>query len=594
MSMPDLAQQPVNVDEFREMTNGALMLAAESLGSYAALQLRNEFKALACAHSGRLLVIGERGQRADELVCGLLDVPTLAQTLHQLPRVHTTFRFSTSATMVLTTRHGETTVDLPAGSFSADDSGAGHAMLSGPLLQVDISMQSPFLSWFGVVHLPALHDPERQVSPFASFAPESLLVYVKSASAPLSGAELAFLREARVRVRRLVLVVTNVSQNPAWRDVVRVNRELLSACAAEPEEAPSIVVLREGEADIGLAELREWLEEARNDVVTPLAEAVGMVRTVAELALAGESGRASPHAAANAAAALRDAERRLSEAARGSQTWLPRMSFMFAQLRSELGERLSQSLVHTEQRNEQWIQDDVTTATEDLPRVLLAELQALERGMDDALSSSLEALTTHLLGGRSHEFSPGGVREIGAVRDVQVALVTVSRLNVDKRTEMFASLGNFGSGRQSLSLLSSTASFLTGPVALLGAAVGLGFWRIGRRSRQDAHARIQASRWLKSQIGEAGRIIRYRIDQGLNEAQMTLNLAVRDYYDRLQAEGRQSVEAAKASLVEAEGVDLRERERRASIIDRATALLEKCDALLPSSVTSPDLKLDGQ
>jgi hypothetical protein len=339
---------------------------------------------------------------------------------------------------------------------------------------------------------------------------------------------------------------------------------------------PSIVVGEQGAA--GLDELRGWLRSGEG-TGAPIIESLDLARNVAVATLTSGTGERTSSVGEEAAANLQSAEVGAAQLAHGGTTWLPRLAFEFTRVRSELGERTSQVLAQLEQRHEQWIQSDIAGAIHDLPAVLLEGLRSVSRVSDDELVSRLDAVADQFLGGRSHQFLPGGMKSHLAPPDVDVRLVDVSRMHVDPRTELFAGLGNFGSGRQSLGLVSSLATALSAPMALAGGVIGLGFWRVGRKSRQDGQARLHASRWLKIQIAEAGRVIRYRIDQGLNQGQLVLNLAVRDYYDRAGADARQSVDAARRRVAEAEAIQQQQAQAMTARTARAERLLERSETL---------------
>jgi hypothetical protein len=204
------------------------------------------------------------------------------------------------------------------------------------------------------------------------------------------------------------------------------------------------------------------------------------------------------------------------------------------------------------------------------------DLRGLQEATDRELLDRLEAISHEFLGGRIDEFLTDRVGRGSESTQGDVQLVGVSEAYRDGRAELFASLGNFGSGRQSLSLVGSVASAAAVPAALVGGVIGLGFWRLGRQSRQDSLARVQASRWLKVQLAEAGRRLRYRIDQWVNEAQLVMNLAVRDYYDRVVAESRQSVETHRRVAAEADALRQREAQQAQGLADRAQLLIDRC------------------
>jgi hypothetical protein len=307
----------------------------------------------------------------------------------------------------------------------------------------------------------------------------------------------------------------------------------------------------------------------------PETERLDLVVNVGAAVLRRGSADAAERAPDDQAVAVRAAEADAAQVLRGQATWLPRLGFELTRARSELTEQASQSLVQLEQRCDQSIQNDVAGATRDLPRRLLDELRSVQQASDVQLMSRLDAVADQFMAGRLHEFLPGGIERAIAPPDAEVRLLDVSQAHVDRRTELFAGLGNFGSGRQSLSLVGTVATAASVPVALVGGVIGLGFWRVGRQSRQDGQARVHASRWLKVQVAEAGRVVRYRIDHELNQAQLVLNLAVRDYYERAGADARQAADAARQHVAELETSERERAERVASRASRAQQLLTR-------------------
>lgn len=584
MPTPDVAARAAT--PLSTVLDDAVRFAAEGVGLRDAVRLGAELRALSTARAGRLVVLGEDGPTAARLIAALLGLPGLAATVRRLPRAHTTYRFGAQPRLVVTTRSGRQEVALGPDDSAVEDPAALMRAVDGRVLHVDVAVPAPVLRWFAVSHPPDVHRPGGSSDPLLTLTPDAVLAYVTSASVPLSAAEVEFLRRATAGGRRRsAVLLADVDGSAHRRDVAAVDAALLRGLDADAGLVIIAVGERDGAADVD--EFRGWLQEAQRDRVR-VADGVRLVRNVAAAVLAAEvdarprptGGSTSGTDPAAAATDLRLAEAAVAEVVRGSGTWLPRLGFEFTRLRSELSERTSQALVRLEQRYEQAIQSDVGNVTEELPTALLEDLRRIERAADDELVAQLEAVAQQFLGGRSPEFLPGGARASIAPPDVRVRLLDVSEMHVDRRAELFAGMGNFGSGRQSLSLVSTVATAASVPVALIGGAIGLGFWRLGRQSRLDSQGRVQASRWLKVQVAEAGRVVRYRIDQELNQAQLALNLAVRDFYERTGAEARAAVETARGRVTAAEAAHHEQAEREASRRARAQDLLDRVDALV--------------
>lgn len=594
MSTPDPTVRSAH--ELPAVLDDAVRLTAEGVGLREAVQVRGELRALSTARAGRLVVLGERGRVAVEVIAALLGMPRLATTLRELPRAHTTYRFSAGPRLIVTTHAGERQVALRPDGSTADEPASILDGLTGRVLHVDVGVPAPVLSWFAVSHPPDLHRPGTSGDPLLTLTPDAVLAYVTTSSVPLSAAEVELLRMANARVRRSAVLLTGVDSCAGWREVAAVDDALLRR--PDPDAGATAAIIAVGERDgvSDVDELRGWLQSAQRDR-TSLTDGIGLVRNVADTVLASpgdrrpRAGRGPSTEPEDLAAAVRAAETDVAQVVRASASWLPRLAFEFTRLRSELGERSSQALVQLEQRYDQAIQSDVGGVIESLPVALLDELRGIERRTDDELVPQLEAVAEQFLGGRFREFLPGGARSSIAPPDVGVRLLDVSEMHVDRRAELFAGMGNFGSGRQSLSLVSTVATAASVPVALIGSVIGLGFWKLGRQSRQDSQSRLQASRWLKVQVAEAGRVVRYRIDQELNQAQLALNLAVRDFYDRTGAEARAAVEAARTRAVAAEAAQHEQMEREASRRARAQDLLDRVGALASAQTRGPSTRV---
>jgi hypothetical protein len=552
------------------VVNEALMLAGETSGLSTALHLRSDVKALTSSLLGRLVVASESGQQAAETIVGLVGRPGLAATLARLPRVRTTYRFATNSSLTLTSDSTDLTVPLRDDGSPVAPSDLRAS--SQALLQLEVALPAPVLSWVSIVHLADLNRPGVPVDPWASLTDVTSFAYIKRAAAPLSAAEVAFLHQAGARVRRAVLLLTDAGELLGWADAAQVDQTLLGV-GLNDNAAWSVKVLPDEDPDAVRGGLMGWLG-AGCLPKGPLRETLALVRTTAAAVLATTA--TDQRVTDTATDEMRQAEAATAAAMHAAMTWLPRLGFELSRLRADMTERASRTLLQLEQKHDQAIQSDVGGVSEVLPRVLLAELHQLSAAVDDEMCARLESVAHSLLGDRFAELLPGGVRRSLAPSDVGVRLVDVSQVHLDGRTEMFANLGQFNSGRQSLTLLSSVASVMAVPVALVGGVIGLGFLRVGRQSRQDGQARVQATRWLKVQVAEAGRVLRHRIDHTLNEAQLAFNLAVREHHDRSSAETRARVEGARCQLAEAEAVGRNladEIEARAS---RARHLAERC------------------
>jgi hypothetical protein len=581
MSLSEMSVAPVSPELVATLANESLLLAAEGLGLRAAIEMKSELRSVTAARAGRVAVIGEADQGAVELIAHLVEAPRLAAALTALPRVHTTYRFGPSPSVLcLTGASGERELTLADDVGSRAQLRAVLADMPSRVLQVDVRVHAALLSWFSVTHLPDLNSVTPGKDPLSGMTPSTKLMYVKSASAPLSAVEVRLIRQARRCVGKVALVLTGADRYPGCRQVAEVDRQLLTD-PPEDTGAPVTVLMLGNEPEPELTELRCWLSPRQVvEAGAAVAEALGMVGNVAKAVRAACLADPVPAPPTTRDKELHGAEEQLARVTRESMAWLPRLGFTFTRLRSEEGERRAQALAQLEQRHEQWIQSDVREATERLPDVLLKDLRGLQEANDRVLADRIEAIARDFLGERIDEFLTDRLGHgPESTQGPNVQLVGVSQAHWDGRTELFASFGNFSSGRQSLSILGSVASAAAGPIALVGGVIGLGFWRLGRQSRQESLARAQASRWLKVQVAEAGRRLAYRIDQRVNEAQLVMNLAARDYYERVVAESRQSVEAHRRLAAGVDVLRQSEAERAAELAERARLLIDRCAAI---------------
>ncbi len=562
---PDLGTQ------LGPVVNEALMLAGETSGLATAVDLRSDVRALTSSLLGRLVVASESGQHAVETIAALVGRPGLVATLARLPRVHTTYRFAANPTLTLTSDSTDLTVPLRDDGSPVAPSDLD-ASSSRALLQLEVAVPAPVLSWVSIVHLPDLNRSGATVDPWASLTDVTSFAYVKRAVAPLSAAEVAFLHQAGARVRRAVLLVTEAGQSPSWVDAAQVDQTLLGS-GMDDNATWSVKVLPDEDPDAVRDGLMGWLG-AGCMPKGPVRETLALVRTTAAAVLATTVANQGTTEAATDE--MRQAEAATAEAIHAAMTWLPRLGFELSRLRADMTERASRTMVQLEQKHDQAIQQDVAGVSEVLPQLLIADLHQLSAAVDAEMCARLESVAHSFLGDRFSELLPGGVRRNLAPSHVRMRLVDVSQAHLDGRTEMFANMGQFNSGRQSLTMLSSVASVMAVPVALVGGVIGLGFLRVGRQTRQDGQARVQATRWLKVQVAEAGRVLRHRIDHTLNEAQLALNLAVREYHDRSTTETRVQVEAARTQLAEAEEAARSLADEIETRTSRARHLAERC------------------
>jgi hypothetical protein len=554
-------------DTISDLVNETLLLTAETLGLPAALSLRSELRALTAAEHGRVVLVSEERKGAVDLLARLLEAPWLSASLAELPCVRTTYRFEPipGLTMARSTDEQEMGLIPDAAHLELPELKA----IEPGVLQIDVALPSPFLSGFSITHLPDLHAPDSEADHLESITPGAVVVFVSSASRPVSVAETRFLVRLRERTERVAVVVTGVDTEPQGGEVLAVDELLLERTGLWPNGQASVFSDRAGAEPVGA--LRRWLTGFESEGVDD--ELLRVVRAgIDRLLVASPVDQAREQAAAEE---VGRAEADLALVSREAMSWLPRLGYEFSRLRADINETVSRSLTALEQQHDDWIQRDVTDAVERLPGVLIEDFRALQRRADAELSARLAAVAHQFLAGRQNELVPGGLHAHVTSSDPRGGLVRVAEMHADGRNELFASLGNFGSGRQSIGLLSSVFTAVAAPVALVGGVIGLGFWQLGRRSRQEGLARAQASRWLKVQLAEAGRGARFQLDQSLNEAQLVLNLAVRECYDQLGQEARGALDAARSELAEATAQSQQERSRSTRRLERAERLRDR-------------------
>jgi hypothetical protein len=268
------------------------------------------------------------------------------------------------------------------------------------------------------------------------------------------------------------------------------------------------------------------------------------------------------------------AEAHVARVTRESQNWLPRLGYEFTQLKSDLYEKVARALARLDQGYEQAINTGPADRLDQLPERLLADLRTVELGCRDDLARRVGDLAHQFLDGRTDEFAVARLSD-RARQGSSVRLVPAAELPHDASVELMTSIGQFSSGRQSISLVSAVATAAAVPVAMVGAVVGLGFWRLGRRSRQQQLLRQHATRWVKAQTVEAGRQLRYTVDATLNDAQLAMNLAVREYYEVVLAEARASANQHRQVLSAAQSDATARAEQALARVGRAAAVRDR-------------------
>jgi hypothetical protein len=537
------------IPDVRRLLEQALTLTGRGFGARQASWLRLQLAA-SLAPLGRVVVVGEAGVGKTELITAWLGEPSLGKSLEPLGAVPTIFYFSNAPRVNI---HCLTkTVQVPW-----PDLPQLHAAISDDQIQlVTVAMESKVLKNCAVVEEPPLHVPGYPDRHALDLTPATALVMVVDGVVPVSDAEAHFLCDALKIVERAV-----------------------AAPVTGPVDARQLAVVDAVVAGRGIPipnrSVVDRLYLARN--------AAQATARAAQQCLSSPSGPPETDVVRDAA------EKRLASASQASGSWLPRLAYEVSRVRADYNETVNIEVRRVETAFEQLInQSDIDDLLR-VPGLLASDLEGMHRSSREALARRVEGAAMRLLGR-----IPSELTELSVADRRLSSFVPVAATHVDVRTEAFATLGNFSTGRQSIGILTSIAAGLVAPITVAAAAIGLGFVHFGRRARQAAVARADCARWMRAQVAECARLLRHAGDTYLNESQLVLNLAARAHFDRAVADARTEVSRAAIAHDEACTARKREIEEWRNLAEDAMRLVSEIDEALAALSVSRDIQISGR
>jgi hypothetical protein len=512
------------------LLRSAVEVCREGDGPSAAAWLQAQLAATAEAPAGRIVVAGEAGVGTSRVIGHWLDDPAAVAVLADAPAQPRLYRFAEAVSVVVHTTDGDLrwTPDLGPARLA-------HAVATDSVQRVTVRLPHPLLRCALLVEPPPLHEPDRPARQLLDLTPVGALVLVVDGYLPMAAPEMRFLQAATAVTSRVAVVAATGDRLPA-------------DLAADLDDAVRPGVLHPA------GPLLDQLLLARNAVADLLSRTSGPLRPVATASTAV-------------------AEARVAHALEASSGSIGRVAYELSRVRADAAEFLAAAVRRLEQNYDRLLAAASPEWLGELPSAVRADVQELEWQYREGVVRHVESVAATLLAGAAD-----GVPATMRVSHPQLS--AAGPTVVDPRNEAFAALGNFSSGRQSISLLGSLVAGIAMPVTIAGAAIGVGFLHLGRESRRAATARLDAQKWLRAQLADVQRELRYASDLYLAEAQLTLTAAMRRHAETQLLQARAALEDARTAAADAARQQSEQGQRRGAARDRALATLDGIDDLL--------------
>ena len=551
-----------------EALSETLKIAVSTAGSAYAMRLAASVGVAGSSAAGTVLALGEAGRGRSEFMSRLLEID------------HPDLTRGRVGTAPIYYRHAER---LHVEPFALHSGGARidsaslvpTAELQRSLVYSIVDCPAALLAEASLEERPSLHGYLTDPVTASDLSRCSGVLIISDGLMPLCPMEVRFIKDALRAAQRVCFVL---AAGEVWCAAEAVRERVLAQLAEVWWEYPErlTVVGDEGPGSAtGLEAVAEWARALRDSTPSPLVAQTRILR-------AGISDLIS-----RIADLMTSVEDDVSEAAREtsrgpvvdhSSSWLARLGYEISKLRNECAEEVNQTLRALERDFESVIEHGLTIGIDQLCEQLGSNVERAHDHVVRRMRIRLQEVAERYLGGRAAEFDVDfGDQWVRRLGGVAFGTPEATMSYQDPGSEIMTTVGNFSSGRQTLSILSSVASGLGGPLTLAGAAIGLVFVKMGKASRRNAIERGAASRWVKAQIAEAARLSKHAIDLELNEAQLVLNIAMRESTEQAKRDQVHSLEVQTTMGRARAQAQAQARTRLEEYTQSLSRSLEKCD-----------------
>jgi hypothetical protein len=227
----DLAATALRV---RRRLQDTVTLAASAHRRDLAARCELELRRLDLPTPATVVVAGETKRGKSSLLNALLDRPGLLPTDTDVATgVHVVVRYAETPT-ALVFRHGSELGD-PVGLDTLPDwvAEAGNPGNHKRVAYADVGLPLDGLRELRYIDTPGVHGltSAHGDATLAALAVADALLFVLDTTAPISGPEMSFLRQAAERIDTVLVVLTKTDLQPQWRDIWREDTELLATAA---------------------------------------------------------------------------------------------------------------------------------------------------------------------------------------------------------------------------------------------------------------------------------------------------------------------------------------------------------------------------
>lgn len=516
-----------------------------------------------------LVVVGEFKQGKSSLVNGLLgadlcpvadDIATATlMVIHQGERAATLWRQSEGQMA------GEPIAVEQLEEFATESANPGNR---ADIALIEVRLPNPFLArGITLVDTPGVGglSPGYMGMTLAYLQSADALLFVTDASAPLSGAELEFLKLASERCSGITVVLSKIDLFPAWRRIAEVDAEILAAAGIRAKLLPLSSSLRSEaflrrDSDINAESGYPDLLAVVGDTILDPSRALASARATAEALfvtdlLLGEiqpelAALEDPTVAARTLDALERERERLDRLRAGGARWQLLLNDQFGDLVADAEHRFRQRIRHVSRDSDESIENSDPGENWDevvaLVRDVVAEaasgvVRELEAGADTVGANIVsllqeEAIAIDAALGRATPVDVG--RLWSATRPPQQALTETAGMG-------WASLRGAQGGILVLGMMGGLAGIALSTGMMLGVGAIFGGKQIFEERRKQLTQRRQKARAAVRQFLDD---VQFEVGKSMREVSRELQRQLRDHFSERIAESVRTCAAAADNL----------------------------------------------
>jgi hypothetical protein len=412
------------------------------------------------------------------------------------------------------------------------------------------------------------------------------LLFVSDASAPLSGAELDFLKLSAEQCEKIILVLSKIDLFPEWRRIAEINREVLSVNGIAATVCPLSSALRseafsrmdaELNNESGYPELLNIIGESVLDPSRELAasrariEALFVVDQLLAEITPELAALDDPDLAAGTIEALKSEQERLERLRAGSARWQILLNDQFGDLVADTDHRFRQRIRQISRQTDESIENgDPTEIWDDVIALLRDLVASASSGVIRELEAGSDIVGTRIVDLLKEE-SLAIDAALGRARPVDVsrlwsAAPPPQQALTEKAGMGWASLRGAQGGILVFGMLGSLAGIALSTGMMLGVGAIFGGKQIFEERRKQVTQRRQKARAAIRQFLDD---VQFEVGKSTREVSRELQRQLRDHFAERIAESVRTCAAAAENLQRSAQQDESTRKQRTAELRQA-------------------------